>query len=361
MDGIDRVLLNAIQTGFPVEDRPYAVLGCQAGISETKAWERISVLRREGIIRRLGGVFDSHRLGYFSTLCAAKVPADKVETVSALLAAVPGVTHNYLRNHAYNMWFTLIASTEAKAAEILRELRWQSGVEAIYSLPAERLFKIKVDFDFLSGYSATGEPSFVLEGGLAGGRPSEKESRELGVKPAGSSGQFPGRWDKGSGTPVCLTERDIALIRLLQEDLPAGLEPYVELAEELGWTSEEVVLRTRALQEMGALRRFGAVLRHQRAGFTTNAMGVWQVPPDRAVLAGEIMAGFRAVSHCYQRPTLPDWPYNLFTMIHGRSAEECSQVMRGIARATGLNRYNMLFSIKELKKSSMKYFVDSEL
>lgn len=356
MDGIDRVLLNAIQTGFPLENHPYKVLGLRAGIGERDACERVAALRRAGIIRRLGGVFDSHRLGYFSTLCAAKVPMDKVETMTTLLAALPGVTHNYLRDHSYNMWFTLIAPTEARVSETIQELRTQSGVEAIYSLPAERLFKIRVDFDFTGEGADADEAQGVSARCQASPSPSARGS-EHGFERANLEAQLPGSWDKPNSSPVYLTERDIALIRLLQEDLPVGLEPYAALAEELGWTPDEVIGRTRALQQTGALRRFGAVLRHQRAGFTANAMGVWQVPAERVVQVGATMARFRAVSHCYQRPTLPDWPYNLFTMIHGRSAEECTQVMWQIARVTGLNRYSMLFSLRELKKSSMKYFV----
>ena len=147
LDAIDRALLNAVQTGFPVEAQPYQSLSDLVGITEKEALARIQDLRQEGIIRRLGGVFDSHRLGYYSTLCSAKVPQDKIPIMTEILAAIPGVTHNYLRDHAYNMWFTLIASSKEKVGELLQDLRQKSGVGEVYSLPALRLFKIKVDFD----------------------------------------------------------------------------------------------------------------------------------------------------------------------------------------------------------------------
>lgn len=349
MDLIDRGLLNFVQASFPIAHHPYQVLGDLVGCSETEALERIERFRQEGIIRRLGGVFDSRRLGYFSTLCAAKVPVAKISSVAKMLDEIPGVTHNYLRNHDYNMWFTLIAPSETKAEEVLAEIRQTMAIQEIHSLPAIRLFKINVDFDFNEGLEETEEaeeifsaddPALVTDQGLG---LTEIPNEDIGLsdKPPGYS----------------LTEADIELVRLLQADLPYGPTPFYELAMKLGRTEDKVIDLTNNLLDVGAIRRFGAVLRHQKAGFVSNAMGVWQAPPERANQLGEIMAGFRAVSHCYQRPTLPDWPYNLFTMIHGRSQEDCRKVMEEISEKTGLREYSMLFSTKELKKSSMQYFL----
>ncbi|HUS87761.1 MAG TPA: Lrp/AsnC family transcriptional regulator, partial [Desulfosporosinus sp.] len=153
---------------------------------------------------------------------------------------------------------------------------------------------------------------------------------------------------------------DIALIRVLQGNLPDSITPYSVLAENLHWQVDDVIFIAIRLLEAEVVRRFGAVLRHQKAGFVANAMGVWQVDPEQAAEVGEIMARFKEVSHCYQRPTLPDWPYSLFTMIHGRTVEDCGDVMKRISRATGAKTYSMLFSTAELKKSSMQYFLEEE-
>lgn len=337
MDSTDRALLNAIQDRFPIAVNPYQILGESVGTTEDDAFKRIQRLRQEGIIRRLGGVFDSRSLGYYSTLCTAKVPEEKIPILGKLLGGLPGVTHNYLRNHEYNLWFTLIARSQVVAEGILKTIREVSGIQDVYSLPATRLFKINVNFDFdLSG---------------------EELSPEEEIDTIGS--EFRGA-QKESVTPYDLTDEDITLIRMLQGNLPDSPTPFTVLAENLQWPVEKVITCANRLLNAEVTRRFGAVLRHQKAGFVANAMGVWQVNPERAAEVGEIMARFKEVSHCYQRPTLPDWPYNLFTMIHGKTAEDCGEVMKKISVATGVKTYSMLFSTVELKKSSMQYFLEEE-
>lgn len=339
MDSIDRALLNPIQNDFPIDVHPYQVLGLAVGTTEEDAYQRIQRLRRDGIIRRLGGVFDSRRLGYFSTLCAAKVPEEKIPILAELLNKIPGVTHNYLRNHAYNCWFTLIARSQAEAERILQHIREASGVEEVYSLPAIRLFKINVNFDLSD----------------------EDTSPEEGLDYYDYYGEVVLRGSQaGNAAPYDLGKEDIALIQVLQGDLPDSPTPFTVLAERLNWPVDDVIATARRLLAAKVIRRFGAVLRHQKAGFVANSMGVWQVDPEQAAEVGEKMARFKEVSHCYQRPTLPDWPYNLFTMIHGRTPEDCEEVMQRISQATGVRTYSMLFSTAELKKSSMQYFLEEE-
>lgn len=336
MDSTDRALLNAIQNNFPIAVHPYQVLGEAVGTTEEDAYQRIQHLRQEGIIRRLGGVFDSRRLGYYSTLCAAKVPEEKIPILAKLLEGIPGVTHNYLRNHEYNSWFTLIARSQAIAERILDYVRETSGVSEVFSLPATQLFKINVNFDLSD----------------------EDSSPDEGIDTFGDS-ELRGA-HKGKMAPYDLTDKDIALIQVLQGNLPDTQTPFTVLAERLQWQVDDLISSASCLLEAKVIRRFGAVLRHQKAGFVANSMGVWQVDPERASEVGETMARFKEVSHCYQRPTLPDWPYNLFTMVHGRTAEDCKEVMKRISLATGVTTYSMLFSTAELKKSSMQYFLKEE-
>lgn len=145
LDSVDRALLDIIQTNFPIAPRPYAVLGEQLGISEQEAHGRVNAMRQSGLIRRLGANFQSVKLGFVSTLCAAKVPRDKMELFVNAVNAVPGVTHNYEREHEYNIWFTLISPSVAAREETLAQLEKNTGVP-ILNLPATRLYKIKVDF-----------------------------------------------------------------------------------------------------------------------------------------------------------------------------------------------------------------------
>ncbi|MTV47483.1 AsnC family transcriptional regulator [Heliobacillus mobilis] len=155
-----------------------------------------------------------------------------------------------------------------------------------------------------------------------------------------------------------LTEVDKKLIRLLQDDLPVTSRPFAALAEQVGLTEEEVIARTKEYQEKGYMRRFGVALRHREVGFTANGMGCWDVPEERAEEVGKTMATFREASHCYQRPRFEGWPYSHFTMIHGETREECEAIAKRISEATGITNYRLLFSTEELKKTSMRYFME---
>ncbi|NBJ16171.1 MAG: Lrp/AsnC family transcriptional regulator [Dehalobacter sp. 4CP] len=330
METKDRILLTRIQAAFPVEERPYQVLGEMLGLNEEETWQRVNQLRQKGMIRRIGGVFDSRRLGYFSTLCAAKVPEEKISILADFLMEVPGVTHNYLRDHCYNMWFTVISRSQVGLMQLLEQAKNILGSPEVYSLPAIRLFKIGVLFDL-----------------------EKRTKNKLPIANTDYSSQ--------EGRPAFQArEEDKALIRILQGDLAPSLCPFSEAASRLGWSEESVRARIQDYKRDGVLRRFGAILYHRKAGFTSNAMGVWVVPEAQIEETGHIMAAFKEVSHCYQRPDLPDWPYNLFTMIHGHSPSECRKTMERISKVTGIRQYEMLFSHAELKKTSMEYFREEE-
>jgi DNA-binding Lrp family transcriptional regulator len=147
MDATDRKIINAIQSDFPISPQPYHDLGKQLHLPADEVLERVKALKAAGIIRRIGGNFHSHRLNYTSTLCAARVPEDKIDLFVEVVNNYPGVTHNYLRRHDYNVWFTFIASSMSSIEEALKEIAKKTGVEEIYSLPAVRMFKIRVDFE----------------------------------------------------------------------------------------------------------------------------------------------------------------------------------------------------------------------
>jgi len=148
LDEVDRAVLNEIQTDFPLTPRPYQVLGERLGLSEEAFLARVRRLREIGVIRRIGGNFYSHRLGYTSTLCAARVPQEKLPEFIEAVNRFEGVTHNYIRNHDLNVWFTFIAPSMEEIENHLADLARTVGVKEIYNLPAERTFKIKVDFKF---------------------------------------------------------------------------------------------------------------------------------------------------------------------------------------------------------------------
>jgi len=331
LNDLDRRILSAIQSGFPIVSRPYAELAEDFDCSETEALASVAGMRASGVIRRIGAIFDSARLGYRSTLCAIAAPAERVEEVAAVISAYPDVTHNYQREDRYNVWFTLIAPSQERIGEILREIAEKTGIDDILDLPAIRLFKIKVDFDL------TGENTGRTQAPPAT-RPADTKA-------------------------VTLTPDEKALVRLLQGDLESVEAPFERVAARLheqGVDADEswVIERTRAWVDARVIRRFGAAIKHHKTGFSANAMGAWIVPEDRVDEVGAIMASFREVSHCYERPTTVTWPNNLYTMIHGRSREECVEVAGRIREATALPEPRLLYSTREFKKTSMRYFAE---
>ena len=156
------------------------------------------------------------------------------------------------------------------------------------------------------------------------------------------------------------TRLEKKIIHLLQQDLAVVEQPFAVVAERLGISESEVIEKVRDLVADGTIRRFGATLRHQRSGFEANAMVVWKVELERLEEVGRVFASFREVSHCYQRPALSDWPYRLFTMIHSTSEGECRQIAKRMAEAAGVGSYDLLFTVEELKKTTMEYFAESK-
>jgi len=335
LDTLDRQLLMAIQADVAIVERPFAQLGQPLGLSEDEVLSRLDQLKEQRIIRQISAIFDTTSLGYESSLVAMKCDPDDEDAVAAIINQHPGVSHNYRRNHAFNLWYTIaVAPTSrlglAKTVEILHR---ESGAEVTRPLPTLKLYKIGVQFD-LTGESASTDhasPSYTAR--------NRAETR-------------------GGLTP-----QEIEFIRVLQRDLPLTPTPFLDWADELNISLSELQATRDRFAQQGKLRRFAAVLNHRNAGFSANAMGVWAVRAgsDAEVdRIGESMAGFRAVSHCYRRPVYPDWPFNIFTMVHGQTPGECDQVLKDISATTGVREYRALYSTKEYKKSRVRYFSNEE-
>lgn len=154
------------------------------------------------------------------------------------------------------------------------------------------------------------------------------------------------------------SDLDKAIIREIQEDIPLVPQPYQEIAQRLGISEEKLLQRIKDLQEKGCIRRFGAALRHREMGLKANPMIIWRVPEERIEEVGAKLAAFDRITHCYQRPMLPHLPYNVFSMIHAETKKECYELAREIANIVDIEDYDLLFSEKELKKTSMKYFLE---
>lgn len=326
---LDADLLNAVQWSFPLTATPYADLAERLGRTEADVIAALTAAKDAGVLRQLSAIFDTRALGYSSALVAAKVDPDRVDEAAEVINRHPGVSHNYKRNHEYNLWYTLAVPPGEDFDAHLDVLHRESGAIVTRKLPTITLYKIGVKLD-MTGATAADAKAEVLA--------HEKPERRPDML-----------------APV-LSDLEVRAIQLAQEDLPLVPHPFAVQAEQLGIGEAELVGLLQGFIERKLMRRFAAVMNHRTAGFKANAMGVWAVPEDRLAEIGPQMAGFAAVSHCYRRPTYEDWPYTVFTMVHGRTARDCEATIDAIASETGIDEYTLLWSVKEYKKVRLRYY-----
>jgi siroheme decarboxylase len=330
LDETDKRLMNLLQSSFPLEPLPFDLIASKAALEPDEVKARTQRLLDERIIREITPIFDTRALGYSSMLVAAKVDADNPHRAAKIINSHPGVSHNYLRTHEFNLWFTIATPPDSGLGlegtlELLQRL---TGAESIRQLPTLKLFKINMNLEMEGG---TEDLAAAVEA---------IPPRELERQP--------------------YDEVDIAAIRALQGPMEVIDRPYDAAAGEVGMSTDDFLEHLRGMVDRKLLRRVAAILYHRRAGFSANGMGVWRVPEEQIAEVGARMAAVRGISHCYQRPTYPDWPYSVFTMAHGRSKEECDAILDGIAAAHGLHGDDraVLYSSTEFKKIRLHYFTD---
>jgi len=330
LDEADKRLMNLLQSSFPLDPEPFAAIAAKAELELEDVLARTQRLLDERIIREITPIFDTRALGYESMLVAAKVDAENPQRAAAAVNAHPGVSHNYLRTHAFNLWFTIAVPPDSTLGMdgTLAALMSETGAESMRQLPTLTLFKINMNLEMEKGTDA-------LAAAVEAAPPRELERQPY-------------------------DEYDVATIRALQGPMAAAERPYDAAAEQLGVSTDALLERLRGMVDRKLLRRVAAILYHRRAGFSANGMGVWKVPTDEILATGRRMAAFRGISHCYQRPTYEDWPYSVFTMAHGRSKEECDAILDSIAAECGIGPEDRstLYSSTEYKKIRLRYFTD---
>jgi siroheme decarboxylase len=330
LDETDKRLMNLLQSSFPLDAEPFALLASEAELELADVLARTRRLLEGRIIREITPIFDTRALGYESMLVAARIDAENPQRAAKVVNAHPGVSHNYLRTHEFNLWFTIATPPDSQLglAGTLDALMREAGAESMRQLPTLTLFKINMNLEMEKGTDA-------LAAAVEAAPPRELEAQPY-------------------------DERDIAVIRAVQGPMEAVERPYDEAAVEVGMATEELLEHLRGMVDRRLLRRVAAILFHRRAGFSANGMGVWKVPEEEIMETGRRMASFRGISHCYQRPTYPDWPYSVFTMAHGRSKEECDAILDSIAAQCGMGPDDRatLYSSTEYKKIRLHYFTE---
>jgi len=330
LDETDKRLMNLLQSSFPLDPEPFALLASEAELELDDVLARTRRLLDERIIREITPIFDTRALGYESMLVAAKVDSEHPHRAAEVVNSHPGVSHNYLRTHDFNLWFTIATPPDSGLglAGTLDVLMRETGAESMRQLPTLTLFKINMNLEMEKGTDA-------LASAVEAATPRELEAQPY-------------------------DDRDVAVIRALQGPMEPVERPYDEAAAEVGMSTGELLEHLRVMVDRKLLRRVAAILFHRRAGFSANGMGVWKVPEDEILTTGRRMASFRGISHCYQRPTYEDWPYSVFTMAHGRSKEECDAILDSIAEECGMGPDDRatLYSSTEYKKIRLRYFTD---
>ena len=386
MNDLNQKLLAVIQDGFPLVERPYLrlaeMLNCDskkdAGekcanlvVTEQEVFDEVEKMRMSGVIRRIGGVYDSKKLGFISRLCAGKVPASEndfsaehhaqtpMEKFAAVVNDEPAITHNYIRSHEYNVWFTVIAENESAIQTVVDRVCSQTDLHDVHVLTATKKYKINT----------------VM------GAKAPVDSRQLAV---GSDCQkSDGECDESRATRYCepkvkqsptaaLTDSDRKRIIIACDDIPHSLTPFKDWGVSCDELREDIAAKR--------MRRFGAILRHQDAGFPCNAMVCFCLDERRTTSdeceLNEMLAESRHsedrrdeesskikslakkhfVSHCYERPSFKSFPYNLYAMMHAQTSEELDGFIKESVALLGNPEYVVLHSLKELKKTSFRFF-----
>ena len=325
MDRTDRRLLDLLQSHLPLTGRPYQGLATALGLSEEETLQRLRQLKGQGILRQIGAIFDSSRLGYHSTLVALETNPSSVDLAACRLNAHPGISHNYARDHRYNIWFTLTLPRQEDLREESARLAGQVGARDFLYLPALAVFKVGVRLN------------------LSGGE-EEASDGSVGIGP------------EPLREPWTLTCTEIQAVRALQTDLPLESRPFKTLAQNMEIEEAELLALARKFLSEGIMRRFAGTLFHRQAGYLFNLLVIWRVSKGEVREAGGRMAAFAAVSHCYQRLSYPHWPYSLYAMFHARSKGEAEEILKSLVETTGLQDYLVLTSLKEYKKQRVQYF-----
>lgn len=329
MTELDQLLLNNYQRDFPLIPAPFERIAADLGVSESQVIEGLTRLRREGSVSRVGAVFRPHTIGS-STLAALAVPEEHLADVAQMVSAHPLVNHNYQREHRYNLWFVVAAPDQARLDQVLDEIKMLSGCPLLV-LPMIEDFHIDLGFDLAR--KMTGTPGRV-RGGHRGMKRDE---------PVPARQPHP---------------RETEMIAAIQQGIPLVARPYAEIGAAAGMNEAEVLVCLAELLELGIIRRLGVVVRHHELGYRANAMVVWDVADDEVSETGACLGQFDCVTLCYRRPRrLPDWRYNLFTMIHGRDREEVLGLIEQLRVTCHVEHipYEVLFSVRRFKQCGARY------
>jgi DNA-binding Lrp family transcriptional regulator len=315
----DLALLDRWQRGFPLVERPFAQLGQEFGFDETETLAALQRLRAAGVLSRVGAVVKPLTVGS-SLLGAMRVPRRQLEEVAGIVSSEPLINHSYERTHSINLWFVVTAGGSLDVRATIDRIEQRTGI-AVLDLPLVRAYHIDL--------------GFPLATGSCGSR-----------RPVSASSEY-----RPNAT-------DRALLAAIEDGLPLVTRPFRELTRNVGIDEPDIVAGLQRLIAAGVIKRFGCVIRHRALGYTANAMAVWNIPDATVDLVARRFARNPRVSLCYCRPRrLPDWPYNLFCMVHAKTRGDAHAVIDdlNLVGETGLNEQAILFSTRCFKQRGASF------
>jgi DNA-binding Lrp family transcriptional regulator len=313
-------LIRAVQAAVPLVERPFAQLADELELSETDVIDELGSLQAEGILREISAVLEGSALQHDSALVAGRVEEELLDRVVEVVNAHPTVTHNYLRNHDFNLWFTIAVPPGMSLDRTLELLAEEAGVQAFRPLRRTHTFKIGVNFD----------PKTMMNRTAA--------THATSVEPLDPSA------------------RERAMLRAMQTPLEIGERPFDALADVAETTAAQLLAFARS-HLGGVIRRYVGTLRHRKLGVRENGMVVWRVSDDRVEDVGTRLARAPEVSHCYAREVIEGFPYNVYSMVHGASREACHELAEQLSKQAGQDDYAVLFSEREFKKTRLRYYL----
>ncbi|WP_336002189.1 Lrp/AsnC family transcriptional regulator [Halorientalis halophila] len=347
VDDVDAALVDGYQSGFPVTERPFEAVGADLGIDAADALARVRRLREAGVFRRFGPVLNPPVIGS-STLAAVAAPEDRFEAVAEIVNDHRQVNHNYRRDHEWNMWFVVTAGSKDKRDAIIADVEDRTGLDVLV-LPMLTDYYIDLEFPVVNGDRFARETR--QEGASPDERAVEPRARESIAETDASATRI------SEDAAAHLSALDRRLLLEIQDGFPLTETPYRDVAAAVDADVDAVIEAVDRLRENGCIKRIGCVVNHLTTGFDSNCMVVWDVPDDELDTWGEAVGSLPYVTLCYHRPRRPDqdWPYNLFTMIHGRETPAVDEKIDELAADYLPVDHERLYSTETLKQTGAQY------
>ncbi len=318
LSDLEKRVLDSVQQDIPLINRPFYEMARNAETDENTFLHTVKSLLKRDLIRDISAIYNAKGLGYQSSLVA--VASEDPDKTAAAISRHCGVSHNYYREHHFNVWFTLTIPQSEDLERVIENILKEEEFESFRILPSLKTYKIGVNFQF--------------------------------------SGEKKKKTTNNYSSQIDSVEINRDLIRLLQKPFPLVSEPWREIATILKMEEDELLNEIGRLKKARVIKRISGVIRHRKTGYGANGMVCFQLPEESVDRAGEIAARYSAVSHCYRRPVYPDWPYSLFAMTHGTSVEECEETASEIAWEIAAEKMLVLYSTKEYKKERVKYYLE---